>query len=107
MRYAQEDEAEIPSLRRLRRMVMALLVVLMLAILTIAATIVIRLGFGTTGGPVAARQFSLPQGEVVGIGQGEGTVLFLIRGDDGVERLHVFDADRGGAPVSVSVVARE
>jgi hypothetical protein len=29
------------------------------------------------------------------VGQGEGTVLFLVRGADGVERLHVFDASDG------------
>ena len=86
---------------------MALMVVLMLAILAIAATIVIRLGFGAGSGPVAAERFTLPKGEVVGIGQGEGTVLFLIRGADGIERLHVFDAEDGGLPVSVSVVGRE
>ena len=109
MRYAPEDEEELPTLRRLRRLVMALMVVLMLAILAIAATIVIRLGFGVGSGPgpVAAERFAVPAGEVVSLGQGDGTVLFLVRGADGVERLHVFDAEEGGAPVSTTVVERE
>ena len=85
---------------------MALMVVLMLAILTIAATIVIRLGFGGGSGPIAAENFDVPPGEVVGLGQGEGTALFLIRGADGIERLYVFDAAKGGAPVSTSTVRR-
>ena len=109
MRYAPEDEEEPPVLRRLRLMVMALIVVLMLGILAIAATIVIRLGFGVGDGaaPVAADRFVLPEGEVTGMGQGEGTVLFLVRGADGVERLVVFDAETGGAPVSTTPVERE
>ena len=107
MRYAPEDEEEIPSLRRLRRLVMALMVVLMLAILTIAATIVIRLGFPAGSGPVDASTLAVPPGEVIGMGQGEGTVLMLVRGEDGVERLFVFDADDGGAPISRTVVDRE
>lgn len=85
---------------------MALMVVLMLAILTIAGTIVIRLGFGGGAKPVDAASFALPAGEVVSLGRGEGTVMFLVRGEDGVERLHVFDADDGGAPMSTTVVER-
>lgn len=85
---------------------MALMLVLMLSILAIATIIVIRLGFGG-GGPVAAGRFDLPAGEVVGLGRNEGTVLFQVRGEDGVERLYVFDEDEGGAPISVSVVGRD
>ena len=107
MRYAAEDEEEAPSLRRLRRLVMALMVVLMISILTIAATIVIRLGFGGGSGPIDASRLSVPPGEVLSLGQGDGTVLMLVRGEDGVERLYVFDDTAGGAPVSETVVDRE
>ena len=77
-------------------MVMVLLVVLILGIVTIAATIVIRLGFaGDVSGrakPVTAERIALPPGEIVSVGQGNGTVLFVLRRPDGAERLHVFDA---------------
>jgi len=106
MRYARDNEEETPGIRRLRRLVMALMVVLMLSILAIAATIVIRLGLGA-GGPVAADRFDLPMGQVVGLGRGEGTVLFLVRGQDGQERLYTFDATEGGPPLSVTDIARE
>ena len=106
MRYAPEDEEEVPSLRRLRRMVMALMVVLMLAIVAIAATLVIRLGFGLGHGAVDAERFALPPGDVLSIGRGEGTVLFLVRAADGVETLYVFDSDDGGAPASATVIDR-
>jgi len=110
MTYTREDEEEPPALRRLRLLVMVLIVVLILGIVTIAATIVIRLGFG--GGPPAATAveapaFTVPEGEVIGLGRGEGTVLMIVRGADGVERLHVFDPRTGGAAISVSVVKRE
>ena len=107
MRYAPEDEEEAPSVRRLRRLVMALMLVLMLSILTIAATIVIRLGFGGGSGPVNAESLQVPPGELVGMGQGEGTVLFLIRDADGTERLHVFDDSDGGAPISSTIIERK
>ena len=110
MTYAAEDEEEPPPLRRLRLLVMVLMVVLILGIVTIAATIVIRLGFG--GGPpaataVEAAAFTVPEGEIVGLGRGEGTVLMVVRGADGVERLYVFDRKTGGAALSVSVMERE
>ena len=76
-------------------MVMALLIVLMLGILTIAATIVIRLGFAGGGEGVAAQGITLPEGEILSTGQGEGTVLFVIRGAGGAEVLYVFDAGTG------------
>lgn len=107
MRYVRDGEEETPALRRLRWLVMSLMVVLMVSIVAIAATIVIRLGFGGASIPAKAERFALPAGEVVGMGQGVGTVMFLVRGGDGVQRLYVFDADTGGAPVSVSIVERD
>ena len=106
MSYAQENEPEDPPhLRRLRRMVMALMVVLMAGIVTIAATIVIRLGFaGDEAAPVQAAQFAPPPGEVEAVGRGEGTVLMVIRGADGARILAVFDQRTGGAPPSISTL---
>lgn len=86
---------------------MALLVVLMLGIVTIAATIVIRLGFGgDAASGVAAEGLVLPAGEIISTGQGDGTVLFVVRGDDGAEVLYVYDA-KSGAQLSETQVNRE
>lgn len=97
MSYTQEDEEEPPQLRLLRRLVMALLVVLMLGIVTIAATIVIRLGFpGDPAEPVLAETLTVPPGhEVIATGQGPGTVHLTLRGPDGAQVLHIFDAGTG------------
>jgi len=88
-------------------MVMVLLVVLMVGILTIAATIVIRLGFGgDAASGVAAEGLVLPAGEITSTGQGDGTVLFVVRGDDGAEKLYVFDA-KSGTQLSATILRRE
>ena len=107
MRYAPEGEEEPASVRRLRVMVMVMMFVLMAGIVTIAGTIVIRLGFG--GGPssVPATEFSVPKGKIVGLGRGEGTVMMVIEDKDGVERLHVFDAAAGGKALSVTELKRK
>jgi hypothetical protein len=106
------DELPEPlTLRRLRWLVTGLTVVLILGVLAIAATIVIRLGFGVgqavPGGPVRAERFALPvDGEIVAVGRGLGTVMFVLRGDDGAEALHVFDGATG-APASTTAIVRE
>jgi len=108
MRYAAEDEEEPPALRRLRLLVMVMMVVLMIGILTIAATIVIRLGFGgaaATAEPVSASELIVPQGEVLATGQGPGTVHVLLRSPDGEEVLLVYDAG-SGAQISATKVTR-
>jgi hypothetical protein len=98
-------------LRRLRWLVTGLTVVLIVGVLAIAATIVIRVGFGvgeaSADGPVRAERFALPAGaDIVAVGRGPGTVLFVLREDDGAEALHVFD-EASGAAESRSVIARE
>ena len=100
MRYAaSEDEEELPHLRRLRRMVMALMVVLMLGILAIAATIVIRLGVGggePGPGPISAPELVLPADhQIIATGRGPGTVHFTVAAPDGSEFLIVLDAASG------------
>lgn len=102
-----DDFPEPPHLRRLRWLVIGLTVVLILGVLAIAATIVMRLGFGFGGaGPVTAERFDLPPGEIVAVGRGEGTVLFVLRRPDGTETLRVYDA-RSGAPAGESAISRE
>ena len=94
-------------MRQLRLLVMALIVVLILGFLAIVATIVIRLGIGgATGQGVAVEALVLPPGEIVATGQGPGTLHVLRQGDDGVEMLHIFDADTGEQK-SVTAIRRE
>ena len=88
-------------------MTMVMMVVLMAGILTIAGTIVIRLGLGGGAEGVAATAFTVPKGDITGVGRAEGTVMMVIKGADGVERLHVFDAAKGGKALSVSRVDRK
>ena len=99
MRYAPEDEPELPHLKRLRLMVMALIAVLMIGILAIAATIVIRLGFGGEAGGAAgisADRLAIPSGyEIVASGQGDGTVHLTLRDPRGEMALHIYDASTG------------
>ena len=83
------------------------MVVLIVAVLAIAATIVIRFGLGLGGTPpLAADRIALPAGmEVVAIGRGEGTILFVLRGPDGAETLRAYD-DRTGEPAGASAIGR-
>ena len=79
--------------------------------LAIAATVVIRLGFGVgdafSSGPIRAERFDLPAGaEIVAVGRGPETVLFVLRDADGAEWLHVFD-DATGALDSRSAIERD
>lgn len=106
-----EEFPEPPQLRRLRWLVTGLTVVLILGVLAIAGTIVIRLGFGVgeavSAGPIRAERFVLPpEAEIVAVGRGPATVMFVLRGRDGAETLQVFD-EATGAPVSLTVIARE
>lgn len=83
------------------------MLVLMLGVLAIAATIVIRLGFGFGGaGPVTADRFALPPGEIVAVGRGDGTVLFVLRDRGGTETLRVYDSTTG-ASAGESAITRE
>lgn len=100
MSYVPEGEEEPPHLRRLRLLVMILGVVLILGIVTIAATIVIRLGFAEGGKPVArgvsASSVVLPEGHtIIATGQGVETLHVTTRNLEGVEMIRIFDAESG------------
>lgn len=99
MRYAEEDEEEPPQLKRLRLLVTVLTIVLILGIVTIAATIVIRLGFGgmqSVPVGVLAEALSLPADhQIVATGQGPGTVHVVLQAPSGVQALHIYDAGTG------------
>ena len=73
MSYVPEGEEEPPQIRRLRVMVMVLLVVLMLGIVTIAATIVIRLGLG------GAPQAQALTAEAIGQGRWQRVLVFGLK----------------------------
>lgn len=93
-----EDVEETPQIRRLRLLVMALMVVLMLGIATIAITIVIRLGFSAEPQiqQITADAIVLPSGaEITALGQGSSGVLVTVRLRDGTETLRVHDAGTG------------
>ena len=111
MVHDPDEFPEPPQLRRLRRLVTWLMIVLIVGVLAIAGTIVIRLGFGVgevlSGGPIRAERFRLPAGaEIIAVGRGRGTVMFVLRRPDGAEALHAFDAATG-QPVSQSEILRE
>ena len=107
MSYVPEGEEEPPQIRRLRVLVMVMLVVLMLGIVTIAATIVIRLGFG--GEPSAqkltADAIALPAGaRITALGHGPSGVLVTVQLEDGSEVLRLHDAETGALKRETALV---
>ncbi len=99
MAYDPDEEViEPPQVRRLRLLVMALMVVLMLGIVTIAVTIVIRLGFAgeASAQKLTAEAIALPVGaEITALGHGPSGVLVTVRQKDGSEVLRLHDAASG------------
>lgn len=106
MRYAPDGEEEPAPLRRLRLLVMVLIIVLILGFVAMAGTIVIRLGLRGGAERVDIDQLTLPAGhDIVVTGQGPGTLHVVLRGPDGVETLHIYDARTGGY-LSKTVISR-
>lgn len=98
-------------MRRLRLLVSALIFVLIAGVVTVAATLVIRLGaVGQPAGtlaPVTAAGIALPDGEdIVALGRGPGEIMVLTRDAAGAEHLRIFDATTGEER-SVTAVARD
>lgn len=93
-------------------MVTLLIVVLIVGVITVAVTLVIRLGAlestpNAPAAPIAAEALTLPAGEeVIALGRGPGEILVLTRDGDGKERLRSFAAETG-AERSVTAVSRE
>lgn len=92
---------------------MALILVLILGVLSIAATIVIRLGLNTPSefktnlaSEIDAEQLILPSdAEIVAVGAGPDVALFVVRDRSGAERLVVLSATTG-EPVSTTPIVR-
>lgn len=111
-RYDPEEDAipEPAPVRRLRLMVSALLFVLIAGVVTVVATLVIRLGaVGPAPEPaaIAAGSLTLPAGEAItAIGQAGSTLLVTTRDEAGAERLRAFSAATGEA-LSETRIERE
>lgn len=119
-----EDLPEPPQIRRLRRLVSALIVVLIAGVLIVTGTLVIRLvdrsaaRVSQDGDPkvalrdalsrpaIAADAFNLPEGNrVIALGRAAEEVLIVTRDAAGREWLHSFDAETG-AVRSISRIER-
>jgi hypothetical protein len=96
--------------RRLRLLVTALIVVLIGGMITVAATLVIRIGeIGEDGPlrPVTAEALTLPRGaQVAALGRAGDEILVLSVDADGVERLRGYSA-QDGALVWETAVRRD
>jgi len=98
----EQDAPEPAPLRRLRWLVTALIVVLIIGMITVSAALVIRLGsFGAAGGgglpgPVSAGAIRLPAGVEIGaVGRSGRDILVVTRGPGGAEHLRLFDGATG------------
>lgn len=109
-----EDLPEPPQVRRLRRLVTALTLSCIVAVLAVAAALVGRvLLFDQGGAPLspagagaAAQRLALPAGErIVAVGQGPGTILLVTEDAAGLERLRRYDA-ASGALLGVTAIER-
>jgi hypothetical protein len=105
-----DDLPEPPQVRRLRLMVNALLVVLMVGMLVVVGAMVLKLGaLGSAPklAPITAEGLTLPEGaKVVAVGQGGSDILVITRDAAGAETLRAFDP-ASGAQVSATPIARE
>ncbi len=92
-----EELPEPPSIRRLRRLVTALTVTLILGVITIVGLLVIRLA-RVTPPPELPVAISLPAGETAtAMTRGEGWVAVVTIDQRGAERIRVIDAETGTA----------
>ena len=91
-------------LRRLRRLVTALTITLILGVITIVVLLVIRLS-GMTPPPALPETVALPAGEeATAMTRGEGWVAVVTIDARGAERIRVIDAATG-APRGVTEIA--
>lgn len=102
---SDDEEPEPPHLRRLRLLVNLLMLVMILGMVIIAGTILIRIGLGGGAQTVSAETIALPDGhDVLALGEGDGTLLFLLAGPTGQRTLYRFDASDGTLIGTVDVV---
>lgn len=91
-------------LRRLRRLVTALTITLILGVITIVVLLVIRLA-GMTPPPDLPATVALPAGEeAIAMTRGEGWVAVVTVDPRGAERIRVIDVETG-APRGVTEIA--
>ena len=112
--HAADDEAlpEPAPIRRMRRLVTALLVVMILGMVVVSAALVSRLGVVMGGVAAPAGPGPLPEAvalpaaaEIVAVGRAGGDLLIVTREADGAEHIRAFDAATG-APGPVTRVER-
>jgi hypothetical protein len=99
-----EDRPEPPALRRLRRLVTALTITLILGVITIVGLLVIRLA-GMTPPPELPAWVELPPGEeATAMTLGQGWIAVVTIDARGTERIRVLDAETS-APRGVTEIA--
>lgn len=101
-----DDLPEPPQVRRLRLLVTALTAVMIIGMVTVSATLVMRIG-GLRGEQApavpAADHLTLPEGaQIQAIGQGRAGILIVTR-EGGQEMLRVFDPDTGAERSSTAI----
>ena len=110
-RTIDDDLPEPPRIKRLRWLVTALMVVLIVGTVVVVVSLVRGIGTldlsSTAPDPVSAEAFSLPaDAEATTLGRGPGEVLILTRDPSGAETLRVFDAATG-TETSATPIIRE
>ncbi|MBP7241450.1 DUF6476 family protein [Amaricoccus sp.] len=102
-----DSGAEPPGLRRLRRLVTALTLTLIVGVITVVALLVIRLSDLAPAQPLLPPALALPEGETAAaVTFGAGWVAVVTVDGERRERIRVFDAD-GGAVAEMEIDAAE
>ncbi|MEM7523175.1 MAG: DUF6476 family protein [Pseudomonadota bacterium] len=105
-----DNWGELPQFRTLRRMVTILTATLTIGVLTIAATLVIRILTEDGPGPatdLTAEAVSLPAAaEILAVGATPSALTIAVRDEDGAETLRVFHP-KTGALMSTVVISRD
>lgn len=96
-----QDEIEPAPVRRLRLLVSALMIVLIVGMITVVGALVIRLSAigkpePEAAAPVSAEAITLPaDATVTAIGRGSGGILLVTRQPGGAEHLRIVDPETG------------
>lgn len=101
-----DDLPEPPPLRRLRWLVTALTLVLIVGVIIIAGALVIRITQPQWVGqePITANRLAVPAGErITATGTARGALTLVTVDADGVERLRLYDAETGAAQQTILI----